>query len=155
MLGIQINRCDVKQNILETLLGVIVLLVTICGIIYLISNSQNRIAIDREIELKASFDQVNGLKSGSLVKISGITVGYVKSLQLAKNTFEADVGMIVDGDLNLPSDTEAVVEMDGIFGDTFVSLIPGGSAQILKSGDQLILTQGTSGILSLLSAFIK
>ena len=155
MLGIQINRCDVKQNILETLLGVIVLLVTICGIIYLISNSQNRIAIDKGIELKASFDQVNGLKSGSLVKISGITVGYVKSLQLAKNTFEADVGMIVDGDLNLPSDTEAVVEMDGIFGDTFVSLIPGGSAQILKSGDQLILTQGTSGILSLLSAFIK
>ena len=144
-----------KQNILETLLGVIVFLITICGIIYLISNSQNRIAIDRGIELKASFDQVNGLKSGSLVKISGITVGYVKSLQLAKNTFEADVDMIVDGDLNLPSDTEAVVEMDGIFGDTFVSLIPGGSAQILKSGDQLILTQGTSSILSLLSAFIK
>ena len=144
-----------KQNILETLLGVIVFLITICGIIYLISNSQNRIAIDRGIELKASFDQVNGLKSGSLVKISGITVGYVKSLQLAKNTFEADVDMIVDGDLNLPSDTEAVVEMDGIFGETYVSLIPGGSTQILKSGDQLILTQGTSSILSLLSAFIK
>ncbi len=144
-----------KQNILETILGVIIIVVTVSGIFYLLSNVQNRIITDKGIELIAKFDQVNGLKSGNLVKVSGITVGYVKSLQLEKNTFEADVILKIDGDLNLPSDTEAVVEMDGIFGDTFVSLIPGGSSQILKGGDQLILTQGTSSILSLLSAFIK
>ena len=144
-----------RQNILETILGFIVLVVTISGIFYLVSNVPNKIGTKQGLELVASFDQINGLKSGSSVKISGIPVGYVKSLQLTKNTFEADVTLVVDGDLNLPSDTEAVVEMDGLFGDTFISLVPGGSTQILKSGDHLILTQGTSSILSLLSAFIK
>ena len=144
-----------KQNILETMLGVIVLVATVSGVFYLVSNVPNKIETKQGLELVASFDQINGLKSGSSVKISGIPVGYVKSLQLAKNTFEADVTLVVDGDLNLPNDTEAVVEMDGLFGDTFVSLVPGGSVQMLKSGDHLILTQGTSSILSLLSAFIK
>ena len=144
-----------RQNLLETLLGLIILVITAAGIYYLVSNSQSGIRSEKGIELTASFDQVNGLKSGSLVKISGITVGYVKSLKLENSTFEADVSLIINKELQLPNDTEAVVEMDGIFGDTFITLVPGGSDQILKSGDQLILTQGTSSLLSLLSAFIK
>ena len=144
-----------RQHLLETFLGLLVLMVTIAGIFYLLSNSQNKLRDEKGIELTASFDQVNGLKSGSLVKIAGISVGYVKSLTLTKESFEANVSLVIDKELQLPSDTEAVVEMDGIFGDTFVTLVPGGSDRVLKSGDQLILTQGTSSLLSLLSAFIK
>ena len=63
--------------------------------------------------------------------------------------------MVIDKDLSIPFDTEAVVEMDGIFGEPFITLLPGGSENYLKSGDEIILTQGATNLLSLLSAFSK
>ena len=119
------------------------------------SNSGDTLKGNGAIEISASFDKANGLRPGSLVKISGITVGSVKSLILNKETFEAKVHMIIQDDLLIPRDSEAVVEMDGIFGDTFVSLIPGGDNNYLAPGDEIVFTQGTSSILSLLSSFLN
>ena len=144
-----------NQSIFETFLGFIILLITIYCVYFFVSNSGDTLKGNQAIEISASFDKANGLKSGSLVKISGITVGSVKSLTLNKETFEAKVHMIIQDDLLIPSDSEAVVEMDGIFGDTFVSLIPGGDNNYLAPGDEIVFTQGTSSILSLLSSFLN
>ena len=144
-----------NQSIFETFLGFLILLVTIYCVYFFVPNSGNTLKGKGAIEISASFDKANGLKSGGLVKISGITVGSVKSLTLNKETFEAKVNMIIQDDLLIPSDSEAVVEMDGIFGDTFVSLIPGGDNSYLVPGDEILFTQGTSSILSLLSSFLN
>ena len=136
-------------------MGFLILLITIYCVYFFVSNSGDTLKRNGAIEISASFDKANGLKSGSLVKISGITVGSVKSLTLNKETFEAKVQMIIQDDLLIPSDSEAVVEMDGIFGDTFVSLIPGGDNNYLAPGDEIVFTQGTSSIISLLSSFLN
>ena len=144
-----------KQNVFEFFLGLLVLIVASFGVYYFTINNSVTISKNSAMVIIANFDKVNGLKPGSSVKISGIDVGHVKSLELKKNSFEATVSMAIDEDLLIPFDTEAVVEMDGIFGETFITLLPGGSENYLKSGDEIILTQGSTNLLSLLSAFSK
>ena len=142
-----------KQSFFEFFLGLVVLLVASFGIYYFIVNNISSSTSRNGLELSANFDQANGLKSGSLVKISGIGVGHVKSLKLKEDTFEANVSIVINHDLLLPVDSEAIVEMDGIFGETFITLIPGGSEDYLLSGQEILLTQGAPNLLSLLSAF--
>jgi len=144
-----------KQNFFEFFLGLLVLIVASFGIYYFTINNSGSVSKKSAMVIIANFDKVNGLKPGSSVKISGIDVGHVKSLELKKSSFEATVSMVIDKDLLIPFDTEAVVEMDGIFGETFITLLPGGSENYLKSGDEIILTQGATNLLSLLSAFSK
>lgn len=144
-----------NQSIVEIILGILVLIVTISGIFFFFNYTKGIIVSENTIKLIASFDQANGLKDGSLVKISGISVGLVESLELNKTTFEARVSMLLDGDLRIPQDTEAAVETDGIFGETFITLVPGGSDEYLSSGEEIFLTQGASSLLSLLSTFIN
>ncbi len=144
-----------KQNFFEFFLGLLVLIVASFGIYYFIKNSSGSVSKASEMMIFANFDRVNGLKPGSSVKISGIDVGHVKSLKLKESSFEAIVSMIIDKNLLIPFDTEAVVEMDGIFGEPFITLLPGGSDNYLKSGDEIMLTQGTANLLSLLSAFTR
>ncbi len=142
-----------KQNFLEFILGLAVLGVTAICLYFFIINNKTAFDSNEGLELIANFDQVNGLKSGSLVKISGIAVGYVKSLSLNQNTFEAKVFLNIDSSLLIPVDTEALVEMDGIFGDTFITLVPGGADENLAQGQEIMLTQGAPNLLSLLSTF--
>ena len=144
-----------KQNFFEFFLGLLVLIVASFGVYYFTINNSGSVPKNSAMVIIANFDKVNGLKPGSPVKISGIDVGHVKSLELKRSSFEATVSMVIDKDLSIPFDTEAVVEMDGIFGETFVTLLPGGSENYLKSGDEIILTQGATNLLSLLSAFSK
>ena len=144
-----------KQNYFEFFLGLLVLIVASFGIYYFTINSSGSVSKTSEMMIFANFDKVNGLKPGSSVKISGIDVGHVKSLKLKESSFEATVSMIIDKNLLIPFDTEAVVEMDGIFGEPFITLLPGGSDNYLKSGDEIMLTQGATNLLSLLSAFAK
>ena len=144
-----------KQNFFEFFLGLLVLIVASFGVYYFTVNNSGSVSKNSAMVIIANFDKVNGLKPGSSVKISGIDVGHVKSLELKKSSFEATVSMVIDKDLLIPFDTEAVVEMDGIFGETFITLLPGGSENYLKSGDEIVLTQGATTLLSLLSAFSK
>ena len=83
-----------SQSIFETFLGFIILLITIYCVYFFVSNSGDTLKGNQAIEISASFDKANGLRPGSLVKISGITVGSVKSLTLNKETFEAKVHIL-------------------------------------------------------------
>ena len=104
-----------KQNLFEFFLGLLVLIVASFGIYYFTINNTDSVSKNSAMVIIANFDKVNGLKPGSSVKISGIDVGHVKSLKLKKSSFEATVSMAIDKDLSIPFDTEAVVEIDGIF----------------------------------------
>ena len=144
-----------KQNFFEFFLGLLVLIIASFGIYYFINSSKDSLSKSSGILFVANFDKVNGLNSGSPVKISGIDVGYVKSLKLNDRTFQATVSIIINDDLSIPFDTEAVIEMDGIFGEPFITLLPGGSDDYLQPGDEIMLTQGAANLFSLLSAFVK
>jgi phospholipid/cholesterol/gamma-HCH transport system substrate-binding protein len=90
--------------------------------------------------LFADFDEIGGLKPRAQVVISGVKVGQVASITLA-DSYRARVRLDLDEHLKLPIDTSASIMTSGLLGDRYVSLQLGGETELLKSGDQITITE--------------
>jgi len=92
--------------------------------------------------ISARFTNIGDLRDRAPVKIGGVTVGMVESIELDEVTFEAVVSMNVATRFNeIPSDTGASVLTSGVLGDRYIGLEPGGSPDMLQDGDELFITQ--------------
>lgn len=90
--------------------------------------------------LHAYFSKTDGLNVGAQVRLSGLPVGHVFSLDFGDN-FLVKVTLSFDKKLDLPVDSSVSIETDGILGSKHVELIPGADDELLKSGDDLAYTQ--------------
>ena len=92
--------------------------------------------------ISARFTNIGDLKDRSPVKIGGVTVGMVESIELDPVTFEAVVSMNVASKFDeIPSDTGASVLTSGVLCDRYIGLEPGGAPDMLQDGDELFITQ--------------
>ena len=92
-------------------------------------------------DLTARFDHIDGLTLGSDVKIAGVKVGSVTEQSIDPKTFQAIVGVRIDGAIKLPKDSSAEIVSDGLLGGKYLSLTPGGEDDNLKPGGRISITQ--------------
>ncbi|WP_235736325.1 MCE family protein [Nocardioides alcanivorans] len=78
----------------------------------------------------ASFDRTVAIYEGSEVRILGVRVGEVESVEPAGTSVK--VRLSYDGDVTLPADVQAVIVTPAVVGDRFVQLTP-----VFTGGDQL------------------
>lgn len=102
----------------------------------------------------ARFQNVAGLKSGSSVEIAGVPVGRVAAIRVNPENFAAMVEMKIDKGVVLTDDTIASVKTQGLIGDKFIKLSPGGGSADLKNGDTLVETESAIDLEELISRFI-
>ena len=102
----------------------------------------------------ARFQNVAGLKSGSSVEIAGVPVGRVSAIKVNPESFAAMVEMKIDKGVVLTDDTIASVKTQGLIGDKFIKLSPGGSSSNLKSGETVVETESAIDLEELISRFI-
>lgn len=140
------------RNLLETLLGAVVLIVAVGFLTFAYRSSQ--VQGNDGYELTARFDKVDGLERGSDVRISGIKVGSVVDQQLDPKTFRAEVRFTMRDDVELPSDTSAAVVSDGLLGGKYLALVPGGDVEMLAPGDEVTLTQSAVNLEDLIGHMI-
>ena len=108
------------------------------------------------LTIYASFDEIGGLAKRSPVVIGGVKVGQVKAIELAKDgSFRARVTMDVDRNLKLPDDTQAAVLTQGVLGNQYVGLSPGGSETFLANGGEIAYTQSAVVIERLIGKVIQ
>jgi phospholipid/cholesterol/gamma-HCH transport system substrate-binding protein len=108
------------------------------------------------LTLYASFDEIGGLAARSPVVIGGVKVGQVKKIELAPDgSFRARVTMDVDHALKLPDDTQAAVLTQGVLGNQYVGLSPGGSDTMLRDGGEITYTQSAVVIERLIGKLIQ
>lgn len=92
--------------------------------------------------ISARFTNIGDLRTRSAVKVGGVTVGLVESIELDPVTFEAIVRMQVANRFNeIPSDTGASILTSGVLGDRYIGLEPGGAPDFLGDGDEIFITQ--------------
>jgi len=92
--------------------------------------------------ISAKFRDVGDLRNRAPVKIGGVTIGIVESIELDPVSFEAVVKMGIASRFNeLPSDTSASVLTSGVLGDRYIGLEPGGAPDTLQDGDEIFITQ--------------
>jgi phospholipid/cholesterol/gamma-HCH transport system substrate-binding protein len=140
------------RNLLETLLGAVVLIVAVGFLAFAYSSSQVRES--GGYELIARFDKIDGLERGSDVKISGIKVGSVLDQTLDPETYRAEVRFSVRDEVRLPADTSAAVVSNGLLGGKYLALVPGGDIEMLQPGDEVTLTQSAVNLEDLIGHMI-
>lgn len=140
------------RNVLETLLGAVVLIVAIGFLAFAYRSSQ--ISEGGGYELLARFDRVDGLEPGADVRISGIKVGSVVSQTLDPQTFRAEVRFTLRDDVELPLDSSAAVVSNGLLGGKYLAVVPGGDLEVLEPGDELTLTQSAINLEDLIGHMI-
>jgi phospholipid/cholesterol/gamma-HCH transport system substrate-binding protein len=105
--------------------------------------------------ISARFTNVGELRHSAPVKIGGVTVGLVESIELDSVSFEAIVSMSIAQRFNeIPSDTGASILTAGILGDRYVGLEPGGAPDYLGDGDELFITQSAVVLEQLISKYL-
>src|SRR5260221_7210114 len=127
-----------SRNVIETVMGAVVLVIAAVFLFFAYSTSQVRAVSG--YELTAKFDRIEGIREGGDVKISGIKVGSIVSQTLDPATYLAIVKVSVDPAVKLPSDTMAQILSNGLLGDKFLALVPGGADDVIKPGGQITFT---------------
>ncbi|HWR91442.1 MAG TPA: outer membrane lipid asymmetry maintenance protein MlaD, partial [Desulfobacterales bacterium] len=130
-----------KQSSIELGVGVFVLLGIICVGYLTIRLGEVEVLRDNYYYLNARFTSVTGLKAGSQVEIAGVQVGQVDSISLDSKELVALVRLKIKEGVQISEDTIASVQTAGLLGDRFIQLSPGGSEQVLKSGDRITETE--------------
>ena len=102
----------------------------------------------------ATFTSVSGLKPGAEVDIAGVKVGRVKSIRLDNKLPRAIVELNVNNNIHLTDDAIASVKTSGLIGDKYISISPGGTGEPLKNGDEIMDTESSVDLESLISKYI-
>jgi len=102
----------------------------------------------------AKFDNIGDLKPGSPVSMAGVRVGDVESIKFDSQDYKAAVMLRIDPEYNeIPDDSDASIQTQGLLGGKYVGLSPGGSDQYLKEGGQIAFTQSAIVLESLVNKF--
>jgi phospholipid/cholesterol/gamma-HCH transport system substrate-binding protein len=141
-----------RRSVIETIMGGVVLVVA--GLFLYFVYSSSRASTADGYELIARFNRVDGLANGSDVRMSGIKVGSVVRQMIDPKTYRAIVHFTVNSSIQLPADTSARIQSDGLLGQAYMMLEPGGAEEMLKPGGEVEYTQDAVNLVDLLGRFI-
>ena len=89
------------------------------------------------------------------VKIGGVAIGKVASIELDPQRLDAVVVLDVDSRYkDLPIDTSASILTGGLLGESYVGLSPGGAPEILKPGDEIAYTSPAVDLIQMAGKYI-
>ena len=146
------NGHQMKYNLIETLMGTLVIIVAIAFLIFGINT--NKINTSESIIISAVFDDISGLKIGDNIKISGINVGKIEDLELINETFEAKVIMSIDKSIELPEDSSARITSSSLLGGSHVEIMPGILENHIKENDVIFDTTSSVSFIDMLGKMI-
>lgn len=116
-------------------------------------SSDKKSTLDDFFILSATFNRIDGITAGSDVRISGVSVGQVLNFTLKKSKPIVSFGL--EKNFNLPNDSSISIHTDGLFGEKYLSIEPGGSDVFLSRGDQIIFTEDSILVEELLGKIIN
>jgi phospholipid/cholesterol/gamma-HCH transport system substrate-binding protein len=137
----------------ETVVGIFVVIGLICIGYMSIQLGDLGLFEDNTYPLIARFSKVTGLRKGSVVNMLGLEVGRVGKLSMDQDKQQAVVELRIDKGIKVYDDAIASIKTEGLIGDRYVSIDPGGSGELLKPGDTIIETQAPTDIMDLVSKY--
>jgi phospholipid/cholesterol/gamma-HCH transport system substrate-binding protein len=141
-----------RGNVIEAVMGAVVLVVAAVFLFFAYSTSQLRAV--QGYEVTAEFERIDGIREGGDVRISGIKIGSVIAEKLDPKTFLATLRFSIDPAVKLPDDTVAEIVSAGLLGDKYLSLVPGGSDNVIPPGGRIKYTQSSISLENLIGQMI-
>ncbi len=140
------------NNYFEIIVGTFVLF---CAIFFFFTSFKSaKVGADGGYHLLAKFDNAEGIKNGSDVKISGVKIGTVEDQYLDVKSFRAILKLNINRNIKLSADSSAKIASEGLLGSKYLSISPGGDEENLKEGEEIQFTQSSVNFEDLLGRFI-
>lgn len=125
----------------EYVVGALAAVVLAVGLVLVALTNRAALKTDGGVyHLTADFNRVDGVVLGTPVRVAGVAVGAVSHMSVDARS-RAVLTFRFDREVPLPDDTAAVIETDGLFGQKYVELHPGGSERNLGNGARMSFTQ--------------
>ncbi|HEY1710249.1 MAG TPA: outer membrane lipid asymmetry maintenance protein MlaD [Rhizomicrobium sp.] len=142
-----------QNNTVETLVGAVVVAVAAFFLFFAFtSTGAGRVS---GYDLQARFASADGVNSGTDVRLHGIKIGTVASMNLDPKTYQAVVHVQIRNDIKIPDDSTIKITSSGILGGNYVAILPGGSEKMLAAGGEIPNTQGSVDLFGLISRTIN
>jgi phospholipid/cholesterol/gamma-HCH transport system substrate-binding protein len=123
------------RSVFETILGAVVL--GIAGLFLAFAYSTSNVQKVQGYMVSANFPMVDGIRSGTDVKLNGVKIGSISDMNLitdpGPNEFLVNVQMSIKPDIKLPTDTMAMIASESLLGGKYMSLEPGVEDDSIKT----------------------
>ena len=140
------------NNTVETIMGAVVVLVA-AAFLYFGYTSTSSGSLSG-YELTAKMPRVDGLATGTDVRLSGIKIGAVNAMDLDPKTYLVTLHMNIRSDIQVPVDSSLMVTSSGLLGGSYLSITPGGEDKMLPPGGAITNVQGSVDLMGLVGRFI-
>jgi phospholipid/cholesterol/gamma-HCH transport system substrate-binding protein len=142
-----------KKYSMETTVGIFVV-VCLLGVAYLtLKLGDVSFLGDRSYSLFASFTSVSGLKVGSSVEMVGMEIGRVAGFSMDQKDQVAVVELRIGNEFKVYDDAIASIKSNGLLGDKFVNIEPGGGGDQLGPRGNISETEPPVDIMELISKY--
>jgi phospholipid/cholesterol/gamma-HCH transport system substrate-binding protein len=132
----------------ELRVGIFVLagLVVAGLVIFLVGDARR--AFDKKTTYKTTFTDVEGLVPGSVVRMGGVDIGRVQSVEFSQDTDREDIVVVLsvveEVAPRIRVDSVSKIEAKGMLGDKLISITPGAPGKPpLGEGDFILGSEGT------------
>ncbi len=142
-----------KKYKIETIVGIFVVFGLLCVGYMTVKLGKVNILGDNSYSLIANFTTVTGLRIGSPVNILGINVGRVERITMDQENLKAAVEIRVKKDIKVYDDAIASIKTEGLIGDKYLSIDPGGGGELLQPNGIIKDTQAAMDIEELISKY--
>ena len=112
------------------------IVVVVLGLACLVYSSRGGLEESAEgYELRAIYQGIDGVSVGTNVLLAGIKVGKVTALDYVSDGHRAEIIMRIRNDIQLPTDSVAMIISAGMLGGKYIKLEPGGEEENFEPGD--------------------
>ncbi len=142
-----------KKYSKETVVGLFVVIGLLC-IAYMAVNLGNVGFIgENTYSLFGKFNTVTGLREGNPVNMLGLEIGRVQKFTIDQENQQVVVEFKIDKGIEVFDDAIASIKTEGLIGDKFVAIDPGGGGDLLEDGDIITDTNSPTDIMDLISKY--
>jgi len=142
-----------KKYALETTVGIFVI-IGLLGIAYLtVKLGHVSLLGEDTYPLFAPFTTASGLRPGNPVNMLGIEVGRVEGIAMDQKGQRAIVEIRIRKGIKVYADAIASIKTEGLIGDKFLSIDPGGAGSLLGPGGTITETQPAVEFIDLLGKY--
>jgi phospholipid/cholesterol/gamma-HCH transport system substrate-binding protein len=142
-----------KKYKIETIVGIFVFIGLLCIGFMTVKLGKVSFLQDDSYPVTAKFISVTGLRGGNPVDILGIEVGRVEKITMDQENQKAVVEMKIRKGIKIYDDAIASIKTEGLMGDQYISIDPGGSGTLLGPRGTITETQAPVDIVGLIGKY--